>query len=97
MHAGMPDPPPDQAHPPDQAPTPIPGRPPGTRPPGPGRPPRPGRHPLPPRPGRHPLPGKQTPAYSLQVSGTHPTGMHSCLQYFFKVTYHLIFCGPRFT
>ena len=28
----------------------------------------------------HPPP-KQTPAYGLRAAGTHPTGMHSCLNY----------------
>ena len=38
----------------------------------------------PPR-GRHPpgpdTPRKQTPAYGLRAAGTHPTGMHSCLDW----------------
>ena len=93
VHAGMPDPP-DQANTPQTRQTPPqirqtppgPGRHPPDQadPPGPGRhPPRPGRSPqarqtTPPGPGRHP-PGKQTPAYGLRAAGTHPTGMHSCL------------------
>ena len=66
-------------HPPDQADQPGPGRPlplDQAEPPGPGRPPRPGRH----------LPGKQTPAYGLRAAGTHPTGMHSCLEFFLKIS-----------
>ena len=31
-----------------------------------------------PPPDQTPLPGKQTPAYGLRATGTHPTGMHSC-------------------
>ena len=30
-------------------------------------------------------PGKQTPAYSQRVAGTHPTGMHSCFFHFHSV------------
>ena len=37
----------------------------------------------PPRPDTTPPPpGKQTPAYGLRAAGTHPTGMHSYLQYY---------------
>ena len=28
-------------------------------------------------------PGKQTPAYGQRAAGTHPTGMHSCLNFYF--------------
>ena len=42
-------------------------------PPGPGRPT--------PRDQADP-PGKQTPAYGLREAGMHPTGMHSCSQFF---------------
>ena len=61
------------AIPPDQADPPESGRPPRDQadPPGPGRPPGTWQTP----------PGKQTPAYGLRAAGTHPTGMHSCLQY----------------
>ena len=33
-------------------------------------------------------PGKQTPAYGLREAGTHPTGMHTCLdiEFNFKMT-----------
>ena len=31
-------------------------------------------------PDGDPPPGKQTPAYGLRAAGTHPSGMHSCLQ-----------------
>ena len=30
-----------------------------------------------------PPPQKQTPAYGQRAAGTHPTGMHSCLIFFF--------------
>ena len=73
VHARIP-PPRDQADTPwDQADTP-PGQ---ADTPRPGRPPGPGRH-LPPGPDRPP--GKQTPEYGLRAAGTHPTGMHSCLE-----------------
>ena len=54
--------------------------PPQTRPPPPGADTPPdqtpqSRHP----PGPDPPPGKQTPAYGQRATGTHPTGMHSCL------------------
>ena len=35
--------------------------------------------PPPPRARQTTLPGKQTPEYGLRAAGTHPTGMHSCL------------------
>ena len=90
VHAGMPYPPGTRQTPPPrngeppltrQTPPPQNGEPPRTRqmspgmenPPGPGRPP----------PGMENNPGKQTPAYGLRAAGTHPTGMHSCLNYFF--------------
>ena len=61
------------------------GDPPGTRqtPLGPGRPP--GTRQTPPwdQADTTPPPGKQTPAYGLRAAGTHPTGMHSCQNYFF--------------
>ena len=34
-----------------------------------------------------PRPGKQTPAYGLRAAGTHPTGMHSCLNVFYIFVY----------
>ena len=77
--------PPDQANPPDQAatpqtrqtchPPPLDQAPPQDQ----ADSPRPVRHP----PDQaDPSPGKQTPAYGLRAAGTHPTGMHSWLQYF---------------
>ena len=74
----------DQADPPGTRQTPPQDQadPPGTKQilPGPGRPPRDQADP----PGTRQTPpdqadpsGKQTPAYGLQVAGTHPTGMHS--------------------
>ena len=59
---------------------------PGTRyiPPGPGYPSGPGTPPhLHPGPGTPPPPGPGTPParYGQQAGGTHPTGMHSCLDY----------------
>ena len=69
---------PDQVHPPRPG-TPLP---PGTRytppPPGPGSPPWDQVHPSPPGPGTPP-PRLQTPEYGQRSAGTHPTGMHSCL------------------
>ena len=53
--------------PPDQAPAGGRHHPPDQAPPQPGPPPQ----------SRHP-PGKQTAAYGQRVTGTHPTGMHSC-------------------
>ena len=83
VHAGMPDPPTRQT-PPDQADTPPPPRTKQT-PNGPGRsPPRLGRHPHadtpPPRDQADTPPRKQTPAYGLRAAGTHPAGMHSCVE-----------------
>ena len=89
MHAGIPTPW-DQTPPSPQSRCPPSRHPPGAdTPPGPD-PPRPGttwsRHPLdqtPPLgaetpPPRADTPWKQTPAYSLRATSTHPTGMHSC-------------------
>ena len=67
--------PPDQAHPPPRTRHHPPDQ--THHPPGPGTPPR-TRHNTTPPQTRHP-PGKQTPAYGLRAAGTHPTGMHSCL------------------
>ena len=81
------EPPRDRETPLDQAEPPGPGRtprdretPPGPRenPPDQADPPRPRENP--PRPGRPPH-RKQTPEYCLRAAGTHPTGMHSCLNY----------------
>ena len=36
-------------------------------------------------PDGEPPPGKRTPAYGLRSAGTHPTGMHSCYQFFFQI------------
>ena len=56
--------------------------PPGWRTPPDGEPPPRWRTPRDGEPPRmeNPPPGKQTPAYGLRAAGTHPTGMHSCLQ-----------------
>ena len=82
VHAGMPDPP-DQADPPGPSrhPPPPPDQadtqrtrqiPPQTR----QTPPC--RHP--PGTRQTPPPRKQTPAYGLRAAGTHPAGMHSCVE-----------------
>ena len=62
--------------PPLGADTPGADTPPGTHPPQEQTPPQ-SRHPS----TRHPPPPrKQTAAYGQRAAGTHPTGMHSCLQ-----------------
>ena len=68
---------PGSRHPPEQRPSgadtpPAADTPPGADPPG-------SRHP----PEADTPPGKQTPAYGQRPAGTHPTGMHSCLDNFF--------------
>ena len=71
-------PPPRHREPPPRADNPPGWRtPPGwTTPPGWRTPPEQN----PPRMENQPPPGKQTPAYGLRSAGTHPTGMHSCIQ-----------------
>ena len=72
--------PPQSRHPPG-ADTPR-----SRHPPGADTPPR-SRHPpeqTPPGSRHPPPPRKQTPAYGLQAAGTHPTGMHYCLDIFMK-------------
>ena len=74
--------PPRSGHPPRadtllEADTPLSRHPPGAETP-PEQTPNPPQEQTPPSQSRHP-PGKQTPAYGQCAAGTHPTGMHSCL------------------
>ena len=94
VHAGIPPLPTQTRHPPEQ--TPLEQTPPLKQTPLDQAPPRPctsqSRHPLwdqayPPEqtpPQSRPPWTRQTAAYSLQVAGTHPTGMHSCFLYIFS-------------
>ena len=66
---------PDQTPPWDQVHPPRPDTPPGTRSPLDQTPPPTGTRFTPPL-------EQQTPEYSLQAAGTHPTGMHSCCNWF---------------
>ena len=86
VHAGIP--PPDTRPPPppgaDTLPPPWTPDPPDTRPPLPRHqtPPWTPDTPHPPDTRTPPSPGKQTPAYGLRAAVTHPTGMHSCFDFF---------------